>query len=120
MSNASPSPSAAGKPRRTQIFIIVLLLIVGIALGALILRSGSAQPAEDGHGPEAVAQPGADGGHGHAGEEDEGAVHAEDAAPKGPHGGQLFTESAFSLELRLTEEQLCSKSSHFEEAPACG
>ena len=104
MSNASPSPSAAGKPRRTQIFIIVLLLIVGIALGALILRSGSAQPAEDGHGPEAVAQPGADGGHGHAGEEDEGAVHAEDAAPKGPHGGQLFTESAFSLELRLTEE----------------
>lgn len=104
MSNASPSPSAAGKPRRTQIFIIVLLLIVGIALGALILRSGSAQPAEDGHGPEAVAQPGADGGHGHAGEEDESAVHAEDAAPKGPHGGQLFTESAFSLELRLTEE----------------
>ena len=104
MSNASPSPSAAGKPRRTQIFIIVLLLIFGIALGALILRSGSAQPAEDGHGPEAVAQPGADGGHGHAGEEDEGAVHAEDAAPKGPHGGQLFTESAFSLELRLTEE----------------
>ena len=106
MSNAphSPSPSATGKPRRTQIFIIVLLLIVGIALGALILRGGSAQPAEDGHGPETVAQPGADDGHGHAGEEDESAVHAEDAAPKGPHGGQLFTESAFSLELRLTEE----------------
>ena len=104
MSNASPSPSAAGKPRRTQIFIIVLLLIVGIALGALILRSGSAQPAEDGHGPEAVAQPGADDGHGHAGEEGESAAHAEDAAPKGPHGGQLFTEGAFSLELRLTEE----------------
>ena len=106
MSNAphSPSPSAAGKPRRTHIFIIVLLLIVGIAIGALILRSGSAEPAEDGHGPETVAQPGADDGHGHAGEEDESAVHAEDAAPKGPHGGQLFTESAFSLELRLTEE----------------
>lgn len=106
MSNASPSPSpsATGKPRRTQIFIIVLLLIVGIALGALILRGGSAQPAEDGHGPAAVAQPGADDGHGHAGEEGESAAHAEDAAPKGPHGGQLFTEGAFSLELRLTEE----------------
>ena len=95
-----PLPSKSGRPGRTQIFIIFLLLAVGIAVGALILRSGSAQPVGDGHGHAEAAKPEADDGHNHS---DEDGAHAEDAAPKGPNGGQLFTENDFSLELRLTE-----------------
>ena len=95
---SNPLPSKSGKPGRTQIFIILLLLILGIAVGALILRSGSAKAVGDDHGHAETAQPEADDGHNHSDE------HAEDAAPKGPNGGQLFTENDFSLELRLTEE----------------
>lgn len=99
MSNASPTSS--GKPGRKQIIIIVLLLIVGAVFGALILRSGSAKPAGDSHGHDESAKAGKDDGHGHA---EEGEAHAEEATPKGPNGGQLFTEGDFGLELLLVEE----------------
>ena len=99
MSNASPS--ASGKPGRKQLIIIVLLLIFGAALGTLILRSGSAKPAGDSHGHEEGAKSDKDDGHGHA---EEAGAHAEEATPKGPNGGQLFTEGDFSLELLLVEE----------------
>ncbi|KQP13182.1 efflux RND transporter periplasmic adaptor subunit [Pseudorhodoferax sp. Leaf267] len=99
MSNASPS--ASGKPGRQQVFIIIVLLVVGAIVGAMILRSGPTKPAGgDSHGHEESAKAGDD-GHGHA---EEAGAHAEEAAPKGPHGGQLFTEGDFALELLLAEE----------------
>ena len=102
MSNSPQTPpsSASAKPGRTQIFTIILLLIVGIAVGAFILRGGPAQSSGDSPASEKTVKSGSDDGHGHA---DEADAHAEDAAAKGPNGGQLFTDGAFGLELLLVE-----------------
>ena len=104
--------STLGKPGRKQLFIIIFLLIVGAAAGALILRGGSSKKAveggghaeetakgEDGHGHGKSAE---DDGHGHGKSEEGG--HEEASAPKGPNGGQRFTEGDFSIELKLAEE----------------
>lgn len=99
MSSSSPTP--AGQSGRRQTFIILALLVLGAVAGALILRSGPAQKAAAGHGHAEAGASAADDGHGHA-ESDGG--HAHEAAAKGPHGGQLFSEGDFGLELLLREE----------------
>jgi len=108
---ATNRQSASGKPGRKQVFIIALLLILGVAGGALILRGGSSKPTgeshsaeteggkDDGHGHGKESAKGGDDGHGHGAEE----AH-EEGAPKGPNGGQRFSEGDFSLELKLAEE----------------
>ncbi|KWT97324.1 MULTISPECIES: efflux RND transporter periplasmic adaptor subunit [unclassified Variovorax] len=108
--------SASGQPGRKQIFIIILLLVLGVVAGALILRSGPAKKeAAEGHGHSEEASKGEDDGHGHGkgavGKGDDGHGHGaaeggghEGEAPKGPNGGQRFTEGDFGLELKLSEE----------------
>lgn len=98
---SSPSPTSPGKPGRRQLFIILALLAMGAVAGAYILRSGPAQKAAGGHGHAETEKAGEDDGHGHA---ESGGGHAEESAPKGPHGGQLFSEGDFGLELLLREE----------------
>lgn len=98
MSNTSQSTS--GKPGRKQIVVIIALLILAAVGGTLILRSGQSKPGGGGQGHEETAKAGEDDGHGHGAE---GGSHAEEA-PKGPNGGQLFTEGDFGLELLLLEE----------------
>lgn len=81
--------STSGQAGRKQIFIIILLLVLAVATGAWILRGGPAKKAAEAHG--------------HAHGEEEAGAHEEEA-PKGPHGGQRFTEGDFGLELKLVEE----------------
>lgn len=112
MSHPSPSSSASVKPGRSQIFIIILLLIVGVAAGALILRGGSSDAKAVSQGNQEAAKPGTKDDHGHDAHAEKGAEgaegaerseHAEGAVPKGANGGQLFTEGTFALELLLVE-----------------
>ncbi len=101
MSSSSPTP--AGKNGRRHTFIILALLVLGAVAGALILRSGPAPKAEAGHGHAEAGASGEEDGHGH-GHAESGGGHAEASTPKGPHGGQLFSEGDFGLELLLREE----------------
>ena len=87
---------------KTQAIAIVLIVVIGIVAAFAILRAGPAKPAGDEHGPaqSEAKEPGGHDEHGHAGE----AAHEEAAAPKGPHGGDLFIEGKFGLEAQLVEE----------------
>ena len=78
-----------------QALPIVLVLVAGFAFGGYIL-SKKAESATDEHGHGAHAEAGD-----HAGEEH----HESEAAEpkKGPHGGRLFAEGDFSLELTIFE-----------------
>ena len=94
---------------------IAAVLVVGVALGITILRSGKVNPGGEEHGhAESAAHadaehhdPKAEEGHAHeAGHDDkehrEGA--GQKAAPaKGPHGGKLFVQDGFGLELAIFE-----------------
>src|SRR5690606_19145841 len=96
---------------RKQSIAVVAVVAVGLALGALILLFATpAATSGGGHG-HGHAESHADSEHhgkeggddhdhagGHADEE-----HHETAARKAPHGGQLFTEGNFSVELKLVE-----------------
>lgn len=111
--NIEPNPR---KPKLKQAVLIGLVLVVGLALGAFILGTNKAEPAGDGHGAHAEAA-----GHDekehhgetakdkHADDKDHADKehHAAEAAPaapkKGPHGGRLFAEGNFSLELTIFE-----------------
>lgn len=81
------------------------VLLLGLVLGVAILRSESAKPAGDEHG-HSESRPHGDKakvGHGdeHGDEHDKPAEVAE--AAKGPHGGKLFTQDGFGLELTIFE-----------------
>ena len=81
-------------PRTKQSLMVALVLAIGVAAGATILGSRKAAPAGDAHAEHAEAQ-GEEGAHaGHAGEKKPG---------KGPHGGRLFAEGAYGLELTIFE-----------------
>ena len=98
---------------RKQGVAIAIILAVGLAIGAAILGSGSPQSADDGHGHEshAEAQDHTDAehhgekaaAHEHADEHGD-AEHHEDGPRTGPHGGALFAEGGFGLEILLTED----------------
>lgn len=88
---------------------IAAVLALGLALGVAILRTEKSQSAGDehghaeaGHGEEANGKDehAKDGKEGHSDSDH----HASPAQPaKGPHGGKLFTQGAFGLELRIFE-----------------
>lgn len=73
---------------------IAAVLVVGLVLGAAILR-GNGTHAEDGHA-HGSQQAGDD--HGHA-----EAPAAPGAPTKGPHGGRLFSQDGLGLELSIFE-----------------
>jgi membrane fusion protein, heavy metal efflux system len=100
---------------KKQTIAIVVMIAVAIVLGGLILLIDKPKPT-DGHGDgehgheEAAGH--ADGehhgdkpadSHGHAAQHDDH-EHHEDGPAKGSHGGQLFSEGDFGLEILLAEE----------------
>ncbi|HEY0846094.1 MAG TPA: efflux RND transporter periplasmic adaptor subunit [Noviherbaspirillum sp.] len=87
-----------------QTLSIAAIVIIGVLLGALILTMEKAKPADE-HGHGGHADTHADAGHGedkHGHDEHEG--HEDEHQAKGPHGGKLFTEEDFGLEILLAEE----------------
>lgn len=99
---------------KKQTFSIAAILVIGSLLGILILGTDKSTPQADGHGHGAHAEAK---GHGdvehHGGKADDKHEHAkghadeehhEDAAAQGPHGGKLFKEGEFGLEILLAEE----------------
>ena len=88
---------------------ILAIVAVGLVLAALILLF--AKPALPGGGGHGDAEAHSDGehhgeaegaGHDHAKAHDDD-EHHEEAPKAGPHGGQLFTDGDFGLELKLVE-----------------
>ncbi len=81
-----------------QALWVGLVLVVGIALGAWILGADKAGAGGSGHGDESHAE----------GKDDHGKEGGVDAAKpgtpkKGPHGGKLFSENGYGLELTIYE-----------------
>ena len=89
--NLTASPS---KSKFRQALLVGLILIVGLALGAYIVNAKKSESAGDGHAEHAEGakdEPGHD-------------KHAGEAKPKkGPHGGRLFTQDGYGLELTIFE-----------------
>lgn len=75
--NLDPSPR---KPLARQTLMIGLIVLVSLVLGAAILTSKKTEPAT---------------------EMQEG--EAKEAVEKGPHGGRLFTDNGYGLELSIFE-----------------
>ncbi|MEC4718432.1 efflux RND transporter periplasmic adaptor subunit [Noviherbaspirillum sp. CPCC 100848] len=94
---------------KKQLFSILAIVIIGVLLGALIMTMDNAKPAAGGHGDHAghAEEKGGD-KHAHAGEKggkaDEHGHGDEEEQAKGPHGGKLFAEGDFGLEVVLSEE----------------
>ncbi len=99
---------------RKQIIAIAAILIAGLLAGIAILGTSPSKPAgeEHEHGNHAEAKGHADAehhggkaaaGHDHAKEHGD-EEHHEDRPKTGPHGGQLFVEDGFGLEILLAEE----------------
>lgn len=104
-------------PKKKQRITIIVILVIGLILGGLILTLNKQKPADEhGHGH-------AEASHGHAKEhsdtEHHGAKadnahdhdkehadneHHEEGSAKGSHGGSLFVEGDFGLEILLSEE----------------
>lgn len=92
---------------RKQSLSIIATVAIGVLLGALILMIDKAKPAGDAHGDahgyskkHAAAK-----GHDEHGDAEHGhdESHEEEQA-KGPHGGKLFQEGDFGLEVLLSED----------------
>lgn len=75
--------------KQKQSVAIAIILVAGLAISAAILRTGPSQSS--------------DAGHEHANEHGD-AEHHEERPKVGPHGGRLFTEDGFRLEILLAEE----------------
>lgn len=83
---------------KKQVIGIALLLVAGVVLAGLILGTEKAPPQSGEHAPAETA--------GHAGGKDaDAADHGADAAlRKGPHGGKLFTQDGYGIELTIFEQ----------------
>jgi cobalt-zinc-cadmium efflux system membrane fusion protein len=99
---------------RKQGIAIVVILVVGLAIGAAILGTSPSKPVaeEHEHADHVEARGHADAehhggkgtdGHEHAKEHGD-AEHHEGGPATGPHGGKLFAEDGFGLEILLAEE----------------
>ena len=99
---------------KKQGIAIAVILATGIVAGTWILGGSTSQPAgeQHEHASHAEAKGHADAehhgskagdGHDHAKEHGD-TEHHEDEPKSGPHGGKLFTEDGFGLELLLSED----------------
>ncbi|MDR3086789.1 MAG: efflux RND transporter periplasmic adaptor subunit [Azoarcus sp.] len=99
---------------RKQKIAIAVILAAGIVAGAWIPGGSTLKPAgeQHEHASHAEARGHTDAehhggkagdGHDHAGEHED-SEHHEDAPKSGPHGGRLFSEDGFGLELLLSED----------------
>ncbi|HUX31514.1 MAG TPA: efflux RND transporter periplasmic adaptor subunit [Thiobacillus sp.] len=81
---------------KKQTLSIAAVLGIGVVLAGLILGTGKPQPAGDEQGQDSHAE-----APGHADEE----PHAAEAGPaKGPHGGKLFNDNGYGLEVTIFEQ----------------
>jgi cobalt-zinc-cadmium efflux system membrane fusion protein len=90
---------------RKQSLSILAIVVIGVLLGALILMMDKAKPAGDAHG-DGHSEKHADAkGHDAHGDDEHGhgESHEKEQA-KGPHGGKLFEEGDFGLEVLLAED----------------
>ncbi|AAZ97281.1 Secretion protein HlyD [Thiobacillus denitrificans ATCC 25259] len=76
-------------PNKKQALVIAGVLAVGVLLAALVLGTGKPQMETDTHGEPA--------GQAEGGREDAGAPQ------KGPHGGKLFTQDGYGVEVTIFE-----------------
>lgn len=84
----------------TSSWIVIGVVAIGLLLGGVILLRQPATPTAEGHAGHA------DDGDGHAaeGDLDEPADLTADAVARGPHGGRLFRDGDFGVELTIFEE----------------
>lgn len=102
---------------KKQRLAILVIVIVGFVLGALILTLNKPKPTDGhghghaetshghakGHGDDEHHDGKAKDGHDHAKEHSD-AEHHDEGPTKGPHGGNLFSEGDFGLEILLAED----------------
>jgi cobalt-zinc-cadmium efflux system membrane fusion protein len=90
---------------RKQSLSILAIVVIGVLLGALILMMDKAKPAGDAHG-DGHSEKHADAkGHDEHGDDEHGHGESdEEEQAKGPHGGKLFEEGDFGLEVLLAED----------------
>ncbi|NEX63317.1 efflux RND transporter periplasmic adaptor subunit [Noviherbaspirillum galbum] len=103
---------------KKQLIAILAIIVVGILFGSYVMLKGSDSPEKA--SPSTQAEGGHGHGKGHADKEHHGgksgekhddakehgdSEHHEQAATKGSHGGQLYTEGDFGLEIVLAEAQ---------------
>lgn len=84
-----------------QLLIIAVTLVAGIVLAVLILQSDQQQDGEHAHGEPTAAQDGSAlpmDSHQHE-------AHPQEY-PRGPHGGKLFTEGSYSVEVTIYEHNV--------------
>ncbi|MES2368779.1 MAG: efflux RND transporter periplasmic adaptor subunit [Pseudomonadota bacterium] len=81
---------------KKQTLSIAAVLGIGVVLAGLILGTGKQQSADDGHGQESHAEA--------SGHDDEEAHTAEASPAKGPHGGKLFNDNGYGLEVTIFEQ----------------
>ncbi|MES2237192.1 MAG: efflux RND transporter periplasmic adaptor subunit [Pseudomonadota bacterium] len=93
------STTSSNKQKR----ILIAVIVIGILLGGAILLTGKSQPAGDehGHGGHEESGHAEKGGDHEEGESEEGEEHE---IAKGPHGGKLFTDGDYALEVTIFEQ----------------
>jgi cobalt-zinc-cadmium efflux system membrane fusion protein len=96
--------------RNKQRIAILIVVLIGMLLGGLILRTDRAQPAGEEHteteghadskppSEKSVSTPGA--AVGQADKE----RHTESEPPKGPHGGRMFAKDGYGIEVIIFEQ----------------
>ena len=101
---------------KKQTIAIAAVLAIGALLALLILNTNKAQPQGDGHGHDSHAEAKGHGDNEHHGEKPKDShdhdkdhadkEHHEAAAEpqKGPHGGKLFTEDGYGVEVTIFEQ----------------
>ena len=93
----SDSTQKKGAPK--QALLVALVLVIGVAAGAAILGSQRSTPAGDSHSGQAEAK-----GDDKHDEKQPNADHTGEKKPnKGPHGGKLFADGGYGLELSIFE-----------------
>ncbi|MDQ9172298.1 efflux RND transporter periplasmic adaptor subunit [Oxalobacteraceae bacterium R-40] len=103
-------------PSKKQKIFIIAIIAIGILLAGLILGMDEAQPsgAEQGHGHAEAKGHADDEHHGEKGDakhadakEHADEEHHDEAEPqKGPHGGKLFTENGYGVEVTIFEQDV--------------
>lgn len=90
---------------KKQKISVAVILGIGAVLAALILNLEKTKPAGRGHDEHAKVEQGHKDEHGHGHKDEHGHDdHGDEDVAKGPHGGRLFVEGDFGIEVVLAEE----------------
>lgn len=95
-----------------QMLMIIAVIMMGVVLAVMILRSNKSHHAEDNHAdhamPSAVAAKPQDNEQSNKQQKEHEADHAPQAREivKGPHGGKLFTQDGYGVEVIIYEKNV--------------